>query len=276
MKTATWWAGLGVLALAGLAGGSEPKGGTAAPPAIEVVGPWGKAGGADVLRVLESAAGQLLPHAGERKLAKILVAHQEGRPITWYRKGPHGEIQIRLSARDTFWCQYTYQFAHELGHVLCNHDQRKEGRNFWFEEGLADTASLFVLRRMGDAWTKRPPYPNWKDFAPAFGHYANALLVQPHRRLPPDRTMAQWLRENLPALARERVLTPRSELAAAYLLPLFEEDPKSWEALRWINRGERDAEADLETYLRGWQGRVPERHRAFVGKIRKLFGYGPR
>ena len=59
---------------------------------------------------------------------------------------------------------------------------------------------------------------------------------------------------------------------AIRLLPLFEKDPTSWQAIRYINLGPKEENVSLEKYLRGWYQRVPAGHRAFVKSIAKQFG----
>ena len=204
-----------------------------------MIGENWNADGTEIKKVLDSAAAQILIYFPDRKLNPILVSHGQEVPITLDAKGPSGEYQVRLATGSTYWAQYSYQFAHELGHILCNYDRHHAGRNQWFEESLCETSSLFVLSRMGHAWKSDPPYPNWKDWGVHFDVYLNEILAKRSRRLPPDLTMPMWLKSNLPDLSQERRLTERSMLAATYLLPLFQDDPHGWECLNWLNLGGR-------------------------------------
>jgi hypothetical protein len=250
----------------------QPDSTRAKLPQIEVSGDWGKGSPKNVQAVLQSCSANLMRFCPDRQLGTILVRPRDGVPITLDQKGPHGEDQVLLGARDEYWCQYAYQFSHELAHILSNYDRRKRGRNLWFEEALCETSSMFTLRRLAVDWKARPPYPNWREFAPSFDQYVDALLAPRERRLPPDRTLAEWFREHEDALVRQDGLTVDSKLVAVYLLPLFEDEPAGWESLAWINLGPHDAEIDFRGYLRGWKERVPERRRSFVGKIERLFG----
>jgi hypothetical protein len=239
---------------------------------IEVQGNWGSVPRENVHKVLMSVAEQLLQFCPDRRPGKILVRYRDECPITLYEKGPEGQHQIRLNVRGTYWAQYAYQFSHELSHVLCNYDRRKAGRNLWFEECVCETSSLFTMRKMAVAWKTAPPYANWASFAPHLDQYVDAILARRDRRLPPDRTMAQWYREHADALAGQRHLTDDSKLAAAYLVALFEDDPTGWECLACLNLGSTDAELDFGRYLEGWKDRVPQRNRGFVEKVQRLFG----
>jgi hypothetical protein len=234
---------------------------------------WG-ASAEDIDKVLHSTANQLLPYFHDRTLKPILISRWDVVPITLDQRGPDGEFQARLACHSTFWAQYTYQFAHELCHVMASVDHPHRGRHQWFEESLCETSSLFVLSKMHESWDRDPPYQNWKNWGANFDHYLNNILAERARRLPPDQTMPQWIAANLPALEKETQVTEHSKLAAVYLLALFQDEPEGWETVTWLNTGANSDEGlGFEEHLRAWRERVPERHKAFVGKIQKLFGY---
>lgn len=255
-----------------ICGGGEAR---KAPPTvvIHVEGEnWG-APPADVDKVLHSAAAQVLAYFPGREIKPILVSRGRFVPITLDQKGPGGEFQVHLATGNTYWAQYTYQFAHEVCHILANCDRHQRGRHQWFEESLCETSSLFVLSRMHKQWEEDPPYPNWKSWGVHFDEYLNQMLAERARRLPPDQTMGQWIRLQLPVLVTERKVTEHSKLMAAYLLPIFQDDPQGWESLNWYHTGDRDNDLEFEAFLRAWKLRVPEKHKTFVAKIQKLFGY---
>lgn len=240
---------------------------------LDLTAEWGGASRDDVEKVLRSAAAPLLEHAGPRPLAPVMVRRREGAPMVLYDKGPNGQFQVRLNTADRFWCQYAYQFSHEMGHLLTNYDRREPGPHIWFDEALCETASLFALRRMAVVWKTAPPYPNWKDFAPRFDEYVDRLLAERRRRLPSDRTMSQWFAEREDALRRQRELTDDSRLVAAYLLPLFEDEPAGWAAMATYNLGRDDGKLSFHKFLAAWRERAPGAQRPFIGKLEKLFGF---
>ena len=60
------------------------------------------------------------------------------------------DISIKLSARDTYWNKYAYQFAHEFCHVISKHDNLKENPNNWFHEAICELSiHAFTLRLYG-------------------------------------------------------------------------------------------------------------------------------
>src|SRR5262245_61871033 len=125
---------------------------------------WGDAGAADITKVLQSAGDALSSQFPERKFPPIEVSRSSTTPITLFQRGPAGELRVRLNVEGTYWAQFAFQFAHEMGHVVCGFEEYPNP-NQWFEETLCETASLFVLGRMAERWKTRPPWPNWKDYA---------------------------------------------------------------------------------------------------------------
>jgi hypothetical protein len=230
-----------------------------------------KARTTDITQVLGLGASQLLPYFPGRRLDDILVRHQPKNPATLYDRGPRGEYLVMLSATDTYWAQYTFQFAHELGHIVINPDHHS-GKHQWLVEALCDASSMFVLSRMRRAWDSAPPIPGMSGWGSNFDDYLGGMLAEPSRKLPAGKTMALWLAENLPALSREQGLTARSQLVAAHLFPIFRDTPAGWESLSWWPREERDLALPFAEYLKAWRDRVPDRHKAFVGRIQALFG----
>ena len=74
-------------------------------------GNWGGTSLRAIRGVLTSAAEVLLAGFGSVPDAALHVAPWRRNPQVFHGRRPY---QVRLSARDTYWCQYVYQFAHEL------------------------------------------------------------------------------------------------------------------------------------------------------------------
>ncbi len=222
---------------------------------------------ADVRKVLDAAASELAKHFPGREIAPILV-EPAGGPITLFKRGANGEYQVRLATGKTLWAQYTFQFAHELCHILCGYDEDPHA-NKWFEESVCEAASLFVLRRSAETWKTSPPYPNWKDYAPHLKSYADDRTKA--ATLPGEKTFAQWYRDNEKELAKNAVDRDRNNVVAGQLLPLLEKDPSRWEAVAWLNTEKMDAATTFAQFLAAWHRNAPEKHRAFVKAVAALF-----
>jgi hypothetical protein len=235
-------------------------------------GDWGEGRIEDIEKVLYSATSQLWSYFPSKPSITVKVIPVETGPATWDEKGPNGEFTVQITAKDRHWARYSYEFAHEFCHVLCPSTSKdKENPNYWFEEALCDTSSLFVLRRMAETWKTSPPYSNWSDYASALKDYSDDYLRQEHRKLPANTSLAEWYRQNQAELKKDKKLTKRVELVASQLLPLFEETPQNWEVISYLNSGKLDKSKSFDQYLKDWLKYSPEKHQGFVKKIGRLF-----
>jgi len=240
------------------------------PPVIRVAREgWGDAEVGDIARVLESAGGSIAAFFPETKLPPIAVSRSSSDPITLFKRGPGGEIRVKLNVEGRQWAQFAFQFGHEMGHILCGYADYPNP-NLWFEETLCETASLFVLGRMAEAWKTRAPYPNWKDYSAALRKYRDERVDK--EKLPEGTTLADWFRANEAALRKEPTQRALNLKMAAALLPLFEEAPEHWEAVAGLNAIRGDAARPFAQHLRDWSRSSPEKHRAFILKIAGRFG----
>ncbi len=221
----------------------------------------------DVAKVLNSAAHELWIYFPKRKLPPINV-NAKGGPITLFKRGPNGEIQIKLNTGKTYWAQYSFQFAHEMCHVLCD-CKPQENPNHWFEESLCEMASIFVMRKMAVTWKTDPPYPHWKDYSKALDAYATDRIAL--GKVPGGKTFVQWLAENESDMRLNSTDRARNNVVAGVLLPLFEAEPAMWEAVTYLNTEKLNKLYSLKQYLEAWRRNSEEKHHAFIDKIAKLF-----
>ncbi len=235
-------------------------------------GGWGGAGVQDIQKLLLSAGSELWKHFPGRRLRPIIVRHSSSGPIVLFRQGPAGEYILKLDVEGTYWAQFSYQFSHELCHILTNYEKKTSRKNKWFEESLCEMASMFALRRMAVTWRTSPPYPNWKSFAPALRKYADNLQAKKERQLPPGTTLAKWYRDNEQGLRKNPTQRSKNGLVANELLGLFEKSPESWAAVSYLNMDELDDADSFKDYLASWHRHCPAKHKKFVRRIGDLFG----
>ncbi len=228
---------------------------------------WGAAV-VDVEKVLASAAEPLLPYFVGRSVPPIVVEPQGG-PIVLYERGPKGEFQVRLDTGGRRWAQHAFQFAHELGHILCQYNA-SPNRNRWFEESMCETASLFVLRRMADRWETDPPYPHWKGYAPALRSYAEERLTT--ARLADGVTLAAWYSQHAATLERNPVDRDKNLVVAAALLPFLEKQPEHWSAVAHLNVARPRGKQAFGEYLQEWHDRCPAEQRPLVVHVGRMLG----
>jgi len=239
---------------------------------------FGTASSADVTTLLQSTAFELWRHCARTQLGGIDVYHRTDHPQTDFNRTPSGRISIGLAAQDTHWAQYSFQFAHEFCHTLANFSNRPQRSvryppkvNFWLEESLCETASLFTLRAMSRSWRTAPPYPGWKDYALWLNTYAEQRITLPEHQLPAGKSFSDWFREHQSALRRNSALRDWNTIIAIRLLPLFEAEPHAWEAVTFLNHGSLGANESLAKHLAEWRARCPEDLRPFVVRLAAVF-----
>ena len=230
---------------------------------------WGGAGEADIKAVLASAMQELWRFFPGRKLESMVVMRGHEGPITHFKRNDLREIVIQLDTEGLYWCQYAYQIAHEFCHVLCAFDEDWKG-NLWFEESLCETASLFVLRRMAEAWEKSPPYESWRSYAPRFKEYADDVMKR--RTVVSESRLGDFYRKNQMKLAADPVDRDLNGAISILLLRLWEAKPEAWEAVTWLNSAPSKPGETFDAYLAKWKNAAPERWQAFIKDVAGRFG----
>jgi hypothetical protein len=230
---------------------------------------WGDAGAPDIEKVLRSAGESLAEFFPDRKFPALEVSRSTDTPITLFKRGPNGEIRVKLNVEGRRWAQFAFQFGHEMGHIVCGFEDYPNP-NAWFEETLCEAASLFVLGRMAESWKERPPYPNWKDYAEALRKYREERMAG--SALPKGMSLADWYREREASLRKDPTQRELNLKMAAALLPLFEEAPGRWAAVASLNAVRGDASRPFARYLSDWSRSAPAKHRELIGKIADRFG----
>ncbi|MEO1995059.1 MAG: hypothetical protein ABGZ17_07270 [Planctomycetaceae bacterium] len=229
---------------------------------------WGGSELEDIRRVCASSAAMIWSEMPDDDLLPILVRRSQSGPITLFRRGKGSEYIVKLDTGSNAWAQCAFQFSHEFCHIVCNY-RDAPNRQLWFEETLSECASLYALRRMAVEWKTNAPYSNWKSYASALQDYAANRIKKYDGRTTPVPEFYRMHKVELEKNATNREL---NGYMAVKLLSLFEKTPEAWHALRYINLGPPEENASLQTYLAGWRGRVPSRHRPFVEKVGREFG----
>jgi hypothetical protein len=239
---------------------------------------FGRASPADISAVLESSAFQICRHCLHTQLDGIDVYYRADHPQTDFKRTSSGRIGIGLSARDTHWAQYGFQFAHEFCHALANFSNNPQRMvryprhaNLWLEESLCETASLFALRAMSRSWRTAPPYPAWRNYAPWLNDYVEQRLALPEHHLPAGTPFLVWFRKNQAALRQNSDMRDRNTMIAIQLLPIFEAEPRGWEAVAFLNRGSSSARESLTQHFVGWRSQCPMELRPFVTRLAAVF-----
>ena len=239
-------------------------------PEIKIThGDWGTASKHEVHKVLSSTA-RSLPKEVEFSSSTILVGRSENGPIVLYNRGNNDEFTIKLNTRNRFWSQYAFQFAHEIGHIICGFKKGHEG-NLWFEESVCEVFSLCALQSLAKKWKDSPPYQNWKNYAEEFKKYSLNRIE--NNSFAEQSQFLVWFKENKNFLNEFPTDRSKNCRVASVLLPIFKSNSFSWSACKYLNKGKNFEEKSFGRYLEDWMENCPlEGQKQFVERIRELFG----
>ena len=234
---------------------------------IEVKGDnWGAAQHQDIKKLLDNVASHLTRPLREDISAVIQVRNWSDVPMILFRQSGETTYQIRLNVTDIKWAQYSYQFSHEFCHFLSNYESLKHsGSNHWFHESICEMASLFAMRSMAVSWRQNPPYTNWRSYREHLLCYANNRIKSVLNKIPGDDAVGSWLIEH-EVVGRTNPYEREGNLIVALrMLPLFEQHPEGWNAIRHLPQ----SNAPIGVYLAHWRAGVHPCDQAFIGLIQK-------
>ena len=227
---------------------------------------------ADIRALCDSVIREFWSYFPGYELEPFVIERGRKGPIVLYKRNARGEIQMRLDTGDTLWAQYAYQFAHEFCHILCKFEEDFPG-NKWFEETLCEAASLFAMRAMSKSWAKDPPYSNWKSYRHNLASYADDVIRGNDRiREIYEKGLSGFYLVHKQELTANPTRRDLNGAMAIVLLHLLEQEPKHWEAVRWINHASSPEGETFADYLSAWHRAVPSRHKSFVAEIARLYG----
>ncbi len=192
--------------------------------------------------------------------------------IALFRGEPHPYItltennsvlrqRIRLAVRGTYYQQHTYQFAHELTHLLTNYEEReRESQEFlWLTEMFAELGSAYVLIR----FSLDPPYApfnstNWSSYYNAIYGRLNDQLASRHgiqRYSPPT----EWLDLHIRTMQQSSVERELNWGVARHLLPQFLVDPTLWAEAGVLYQWDTSKNGNLHEFLDSWERTLEKR-----------------
>ena len=228
-------------------------------------GNWGATSLSAVRAVLESTASVLCDAFGRAPDAPVQVSPWDQEPMVAWDLRPY---RVWISARDTYWCQYAYQFSHELCHILVNFDQVRRHRHKWFEESICELSALFALHGLSREFQRRPPSEvlGAREFAPHFATYAKQVERRAQPVLRAD--LPNWLSSNIRHL--EASITDRNlnRVVAAALLDDFLADKSLWRDCGFLNRWKARTDRTFADHMDSWNDFL--RGKGFVPRTPRL------
>jgi len=224
---------------------------------------WGAARRDDIRLLLDDVASHIVRELRDPFDATIRVMNLPGQPPrAFFRRPGDTAWAVNLTARNRHWSQFAYQFGHEFCHVLSGHDRLRCNPNNWFHESLCEFSSIFVLRRMAERWPIDPPYPNWADYSASLSDYARSQEAK-HENAAPTGSFSAWLMANENEMRQNPYLRDRNGVVALRLLPVFEQTPQGWNAVRRLPV----STGPISEYIEAWKAEVRDADRPFVQSI---------
>ena len=138
---------------------------------------------------------------------------------------------IQLTAKNRHWCQYVFQFAHELGHIMCNFSKENQA-NLWFEESICEVASLYALSKIGNKWVKIHNDTNAKSYTKKFKKYGSIESKNLHIR----KTFSLLAGGIKTGIFYPKILRKQNIWVALTLYDLFDQNPTiAWSTCFYLN-----------------------------------------
>jgi len=162
---------------------------------------------------------------------------------------------IFLHTHYSYWCQYSYQFAHELCHHVIDTKWPPICDRFgWLEETLCELASLLTLYKMNIVWQTHTTYQNMLPFN-SLKEYADNESTKVCKY---TNTFSEWLSNNLEKFYNNRSDRVMNRTVAIKLLPLFKKYPILWRTIHFLKDIPVTDDMTLCQYLFAWKERMPK------------------
>jgi len=230
---------------------------------IELAGNWGQMNlGAvqTVLAFMRASALEEVRLLSDRQPARIKVdEHRSGPPAIWLHKDEPTTAWVIVDVGERAWSQLSYQFGHELGHVLANSwqaDAKPGGPCQWLEEALVEAFSLSGLGRLAANWKTSPPFRGDNAYGDALKTYRHDVELK-YSALAQQQggtsDFAAWFRRNRANAEAGGGLNAFARAAVGTFLSMYEEHRGCAEALGALNRWPGRANTPIEDYLRQWR-----------------------
>ena len=247
-----------------------PTTGPASVVAIHVKGDnWGEGRPQDIEVLLANVASHVTRHLREGVSPVIEVRNSPRHgPMILYRPPGRSTYTVMLNTSGRRWAQYSYQFAHELCHLLSDYERLAGSANVWFHESLCELASLFTLRSMAVTWRTNPPFPHWANYAGSLRDYAQGRVSTVQDALPGDADVGAWLHAYELEGRKDPHNREANRIVALRILPIFERHPEGWNALGRLPA----SNAPIDQYLVQWKEAVHACDRRFVDQIEEALG----
>jgi hypothetical protein len=263
----------------GLASEATPRLLTAS---LELGGNWEASPVDAVLRVLTRMRAVCLADVrllSDRQPQIIRIEnHTSGPPAIWLHPDRTNVAWILVDIGPDDWSKLSYQFGHELGHVLCNSwsaDSKPHPPCQWLEESMVEAFSVRGLGLLAASWERDPPFAGDSAFSANLREYRDNLFKKYGGAAgqESDAEIATWFHATRTALEQNALNGIEGPLIVRIVGEL-EHDIACVEDMGALNRWPARSAVPLEEYLKLWEkscteihapGRLPARLRSLLG-----------
>jgi len=185
--------------------------------------------------------------------------HTAGPPAVWLHDDGSRTAWVIVNIGGSDWSRLSYQFGHELGHVLANSWgplARPRNPCQWLEEALVEAFSIRGLGRLAEGWGRNPPFAGDGAFGGALQRYRDDLVAgyeQVAREQGAGGDLAAWFRTERPRLEVDGGVAGMARGAVPAFLRELEADAAAAEGIGAMNRWPERTGLPLDDYLQRWQ-----------------------
>jgi len=231
--------------------------------------------GPDRPQIICDFVGRVFHTAGNAAAAEPVVVKQTDRPRSYASAFAEddGSRTVYVTAAGDNWPLLVFELGREYGNVVMRQwDAPNVSQNRWFSEALAAASGLWCVSVMGEnLGAPGNGSPEWMGDGGAMRQFV-AERTDNVRKIGGASEFGAWLGEKMPDL-RANPTGADNAVVAVNLLPLFSRNPQYWQTVAYLNAGEKDAEADFQTFLQNWFDATPGNLRPAVSQIAASLGF---
>jgi hypothetical protein len=207
----------------------------------------------DISKVLTSVLESFEESCGLRINRLLRVEFWESPPIVSYQLDPDGRTRVFLSASDSFWCQYAYQFSHEICHIATNFDRAVRLANpfGWLDETVCELGALATLRGLARKWRSSPPVNLQPAYSQRVREYREDIIKGYKQKLD-SRPFKTWFSSELPSLRTNSIQREKNAKIAFEIMPFFHEGGSGWGAAAVLNLWHVNPGVSIKEFFDGW------------------------
>jgi hypothetical protein len=213
---------------------------------------------ADLSAIQKILTSVLLTFEESTGLAIDCLLHVEfwqGPPRVHYQLEEDGRTRISLSATDHFWCQYAYQFSHEICHIATNYDRAPrppQSQPFaWLDETICELATWVTFRGLQRTWRANPMMSG-----EAVRQYREDLISQ-YKEKVDRRPFKSWFEEEQGSLRAIPIQREKNAKMAFEIMPEFYENGAGWRAASALNTWPVDPKTTINEFFADWIKAAP-------------------